>query len=433
MSDPAIAMPDSLWTATADPLPALSPLDRDIRAEVAIIGGGYTGLSAARELAKRGVEAVLVDAGDIAGGASGRNGGFVSSRFRVSFLHMLKRHGRDVARRMFEIGREGAAHVARTAEELGLRSTDFARHGTLYAAFNERQLRAAQDSIAWMEREFGAAPARILSRAEIAAESGSTLFVGGTLAVAGAGVHPLNYARGLARDLHARGVPLFPHSPATAIRREGDTVVVVTPAGRVRAGQVILGTNAYSRISPVTARLARRVIPFQSAVIATSRLPPALLERILPARRMVFDSKRVLRWWRIFDDRMVFGGRGASGNEGSEAAYARLQAGMVSIHPELREVPLEYRWSGYVGMSLDGLPHVGRLDDRLLFAAAYNGSGVSLASLLGTIAARMAQGEEPDLALLRAERFRPMPFVALQEPAVRLGTHWHLMLDALGR
>ena len=423
----------SYWSASAMPASPMPRLEGDLQTDTVIIGGGYTGLSAARDLARSGVDTLVLEAKSFGFGASGRNGGFVSTRFRIPFSRMATDHGQDVARRMYDIGQEAADHVERTMGELTSPECGYARYGAVTAALNAHHLQTLDAGRALLERAFGDRSLRMLSRGEIAEECGSERFVGGMLSTRSGGIHPLNYVRVLTKDLRAHGVPMFEDSPATAIRHQSGGVLVQTPAGTVRARRAIIGTNAYSETTSATDPLGRRVVPLQSACIATAPLPDALLARLIPRRRLVFDSKRVLRWFRIVADRMVFGGRGESGAGGSDAAYRRLYANMVEIFPELAGVAIAYRWSGHVAMTLDTLPHVGWLDDRVLYAIGYNGTGVAMASLLGTYAARLSRGERIDLGLLGAEAFRPIRFHALYVPVGRAVTGWYQLLDALGR
>jgi glycine/D-amino acid oxidase-like deaminating enzyme len=141
----------------------------------------------------------------------------------------------------------------------------------------------------------------------------------------------------------------------------------------------------------------------------------------------------MMRWFRMVDGRVVFGGRGAFGQADSPAAFRALERAMVGIFPALADVPVAYRWSGLVAMTMDAVPHVGRLDDRVLFALGYNGAGVAMAGLMGRYIAAFARGEQPDMGLLDAARLAPVPFHPLREPAVRLVAGWYQFLDTIGR
>jgi glycine/D-amino acid oxidase-like deaminating enzyme len=247
------------------------------------------------------------------------------------------------------------------------------------------------------------------------------------------GIHPLNYLRGLATGVAQRGVPIFQESPVLALRRDGDGVIAETPGGSVRARQAIIATNSYSNLTSATVRLQRTLVPFRSALIATEKLSPNLAGSLMPTGRTYTETKRMMRWFRKVDDRVIFGGRGAFGKQDSESAFEALRRAMTGIFPELTDVPLAFRWSGLVGMTLDSVPHVGRIDDRILYSVGYNGAGVAMSSLMGRYLVSLVRGEAVDLGLLDARRVRTIPFYSLREPAVRMVAGWYQFLDAIGR
>ena len=228
-------------------------------------------------------------------------------------------------------------------------------------------------------------------------------------------------------------VAIFQETPAVRISRDNGLVVVETPQGAVWAKQVIIATNAYSDLTPATRRLQQTLVPFRSAIIATERLPRATAGRLMPAERTYTETKRMMRWFRMVDDRVVFGGRGAFGKQDSNAAFSALRRAMVGIFPEVEGTALDFRWSGLVGMTLDAMPHIGRLDERTLFAMGYNGAGVAMSSLMGRYLAALVRGETPDLGLLDASRLKTIPLYPLREPAVRVVAGWYQFLDAIGR
>jgi gamma-glutamylputrescine oxidase len=200
----------------------------------------------------------------------------------------------------------------------------------------------------------------------------------------------------------------------------------------VRAKQVIVATNAYSDLTPATSPYQRELVPFRSAMIATERLPAELDARLMVERRSYTETRRMMKWFRKVDGRMLFGGRDAFGKEGQTTGFDALQRAMVALFPELADLRVAYRWSGYVGMTFNSLPHVGRSDDATTFCLGYNGAGVAMASLLGQHAAALALGETPELSLLAAPGLRPVPFHSLRAPGVRLVAAWYQFLDAVG-
>ncbi|HMH95700.1 MAG TPA: FAD-binding oxidoreductase, partial [Bradyrhizobium sp.] len=244
---------------------------------------------------------------------------------------------------------------------------------------------------------------------------------------------PLNYLHGLAEGLAQRGVSIFQDSPALRLRRENGLIVAETPQGAVRARQVVIATNSYSDLTPATRHMQHTLVPFRSAIIATDKLPHNLAGHLMPTGRTYTETKRMMRWFRMVDDRVVFGGRGAFGKQDSEAAFDALRKAMIGIFPELADVPLSFKWSGLVGMTLDSMPHIGRLDDQTLFSMGYNGAGVAMSSLMGRYLAAFVRGEKPDVGLLDASRLKSIPFYPLREPAVRMVAGWYQFLDAIGQ
>jgi glycine/D-amino acid oxidase-like deaminating enzyme len=423
----------SLWADTAEPLPAFPKLAGERQADVVIIGAGYTGLSAAHHIGKSGLSPVVLEANHPGWGASGRNGGVITAKFRLSFRDIDATHGRAMARRMYGIAHQSVDMVEELVSEFGITSARLTRSGQVKAAHNDATLKAATEEAAWMTREMGDTEVRILDRHQVRDETGSQGFVGGVLNPGSGGIHPLNYLRGLAKGVAKRGVPIFQESPVLTLRRDGDGVVAETPGGSVRARQAIVATNSYSDLTSATARLQRTLVPFRSALIATEKLSPNLAGSLMPTGRTYTETKRMMRWFRKVDDRVIFGGRGAFGKQDSESAFDALRKAMVGIFPELAEIPLAFKWSGLVAMTLDSVPHVGRLDDRTLYSLGYNGAGVAMSSLMGRYLAALARGEAVDLGLLDARRVRTIPFYSLREPAVRAVAGWYQFLDAVGR
>lgn len=429
----ALPSANSLWEATAEPARSFPVLSGDHQADVVIVGAGYTGLSAAHHIAKSGLSPVVLEANRPGWGASGRNGGVITAKFRLSFPEIGATHGRATAKRMYEIAHESTDMVEELVSEFGIASANLTRTGQVKAAHNETTLTAAIDEANWMTREMGSAAVRILDKREVREETGSDIFVGGVLNPGSGGIHPLNYLRGLADGVARRGIPVFQESPVVKLRREKDGIVAETPQGVVRAKQAIIATNSYSDLTDATAHLQRTLIPFRSAMVATEQLPRNLAGKLMPTGRTYTETKRMMRWFRMVDNRVIFGGRGAFGKQDSEAAFDALRKAMVGIFPDLADVPLAYKWSGLVGMTLDSVPHIGRLDDRTLVSMGYNGAGVAMSSLMGRYLAAFVRGEAPEVGLLDIGRMKAIPFYPLREPAVRLVAGWYQFLDAIGQ
>jgi glycine/D-amino acid oxidase-like deaminating enzyme len=357
----------------------------------------------------------------------------ITAKFRLSFREIDAVHGRAMAQRMYGIAHESTDIVEELVSEFGIASAALTRTGQVKAAHNETTLKAAIDEANWMKREMGDAEVRILDKGQVRDETGSDIFVGGVLNPGSGGIHPLNYLRGLADGVARLGIPIFQESPVVRLRRDNGGIVAETPQGAVRAKQAIIATNSYSDLTGATANMQRTLIPFRSAIIATDKLPRNLAGSLMPTGRTYTETKRMMRWFRMVDNRVIFGGRGAFGKQDSETAFDALRKAMVGIFPDLADVPLAYKWSGLVGMTLDSVPHIGRLDDRTLFSMGYNGAGVAMSSLMGRYLAAFVRGETPEVGLLDARRLKAIPFYPLREPAVRIVAGWYQFLDAIGQ
>lgn len=423
----------SLWAATAQPCPALQSLEGDRQCDVVIIGAGYTGLSAAHHIALSGREPLIVEAHTLAWGASGRNGGVVSPKFRVGFPTLMERFGRDIALQMYRTGYAAVDSLIEMVDSLGLTGTQLNMGGHIAAAHNVHALGGLESTANWIKRETGGASSVMISAAQVQEMTGSTLFAGGLLTPKAGGIHPMNYARGIAQSLTERGVRLFINSPAENVRHEAGRVIVQTPQGRISARQIIYATNGYSDQTRVTDTLHRRLIPFRSAIIATEPLSPDVLAQIMPGGQVCGDTKRMLRWFRVVGDRLIFGGRGAFGKNDSQSAFRTLQRSMGEVFPVLRDCKVDFRWSGLVAMTLDYLPHAGQLDERSFYAIGYNGGGVAMSTWMGTQLAKMTAGEKVELGLLSGDKFNPIPLHAFRAPGVRLAAGWQQFLDVIGR
>jgi glycine/D-amino acid oxidase-like deaminating enzyme len=425
--------PLSLWRETAAPAPAPERLTGTVSADIAIVGGGYTGLSAALAAIERGLHPVVVEASDVGFGASGRNGGVVSTKFRVSLSDMARHHGIEVARRMSRLGHDAMDCVERNVEAYAITAAGFAKTGNLRCAHNQRALAALADEAKTARETFGDTSLAILDARETAAETGSDGFVGGVLNSHAGVIHPLSYARGLAQAVRERGGQIFERSPVLTIKQQPNGVELVTEGGTVTAERLIMASNGYSDLTSATGAVRGTVIPFRSAMVATEPLPAEMFATLVPHGRSYSETRRMMRWFRRIDDRLLFGGRGAFGKRDSAAAFQALETAMKQIFPQLAGNAVTHRWSGLVAMTLDSLPQIGLINERTAFSLGYNGTGIAMSSLLGRHALDLLMGGTPDLALLRRERPQSIPLYFLREPAVRTVAGWYQFLDRIGR
>jgi len=390
---------DAPWI-TPHPDPPPFPTDAD----VVIVGGGYTGMMAAARLAWRGLAVTLLEKNELGWGASSRNGGMVHPGFKVDFSTLLRREG-DRGRELYQATLDAFTLVEDTIRVNQI-DCDYARTGHLYLAHKPAHLHHMEGEAHVLNRQFGLA-ARVIPRVELASEVGTSLYYGALLFERSGGLHPAKYFAGLARLARDRGAHLYDHTPATAIEaRQRGGFRVSTPRGVLQTRDVLLATNGYSdRLFPW---LRRRVIPIGSYIIATEPLPADLAHSAIPNRRMLFDSKNFLYYWRLSpENRMLFGGRASFTPTTIAKARDWLYAAMVRVHPQLAGVKVEHAWGGQVGFTVDRMPHLGRVKG-ITYALGYCGTGVAMSTHLGQLAADWIAGGALPACWWRP--FRAVPF-----------------------
>jgi len=371
------------------------------KADVAIIGGGFTGLSAARTLAKHGAKVVVLEANTIGWGASSRNGGMVLTGLKLGMDIVLKRYGRDLARRLFQYSLDSVDLVEQIVKEENM-DCGFARYGHLLVANKPKQYEALKSEVDFMEREFGH-KVKLVPPGELKHEIGSGSYHGGLLDEVSGGLNPAQYVTGLARAAQKAGALLCARARVIKLERSGNRFVIQTERGIVEAGSVLVGTSGYT--GNVTRRLQRKIIPIGSFVIATERLSDQLVAELSPKNRMIFDYKHYLNYFRLWDNRMIFGGRAAFFPE-NDKTIARsaeiLRREMVGIYPQLQDAKVEYAWGGTLDFAFDMMTHVGEIDG-LHYSLGYAGHGVAMATLSGkTVAEAMLKGNINEHPLAQA-------------------------------
>jgi glycine/D-amino acid oxidase-like deaminating enzyme len=399
----------------------MEPRPLPARADVAVIGGGYTGLSAARSLARGGASVAVLEKHTLGFGASSRNGGQVLTGLKLGADALLARFGPERARALFKTSLD-AIHFVEQLVATERIECGFVRCGHLDAACKPSHLKRFERERDVLEREFGHA-VRLVPRAEQRAELGSSYYHGLLLDERSAALQPARYLRGLAQAAARAGAGLHEHAPAERLERVPGGFRVSTPRGTLAARDVLVATNGYT--DSALPALRRRVVPVGSFIVATRPLSQAQASAVLPRRRVAFDSRRFLHYFRLSsDERLVFGGRAqftpASGRSTRRSAEI-LKRELAQVFPELAGVGIEYAWSGNVCFTPDLLPRAGRLDG-VHYALGYAGHGVAMATWLGDAMA--------DAMLGRADRnpFGDLPFRAI--PFYR-GEPWFLPLAGL--
>jgi len=410
------------WWATAQDLPSYANRPLPERVDVIVIGSGYTGLSAARQLALSGASVAVLEKETIGWGASSRNGGQSLSGLKVGVETLIARYGLPAAKQLYGAALKSVAFLEELLEAEQI-ECEYARCGNLDAASKPKHFEGFKRTQELLAREFDAHH-EIVPRAEQRSEIGSDAYHGLMVDPHSSALHPAKYVRGLAQAAERAGVGLYDAAPALAVERDGSGFKVRTGRGRIEAEEVFAATNGYA--DAAVPALRRRLTPIGSYIIATEPLSDELAGRLLPRRRVVSDSKNFLHYYRLSEDnRMLFGGRAefVPPTEDSNRKSAEvLRRDMLQVFPELRDAKVAYAWSGNVCFTMDMLPHAGRLDNGVYYAAGYGGHGVAMATYLG---AKMA-----DVILGRDDQnpFRDMPFRAIP---LYNGRPWFLPLIAV--
>jgi glycine/D-amino acid oxidase-like deaminating enzyme len=359
--------------------------------DVAIIGAGFTGLSAALALAKRGAKVVVLESETIGWGASSRNGGMVLTGLKLGVNELIAKYGRELTRRMYAASLESISCVEGIVRERNI-ACDFARTGHLEVACKRSHFDDYARQAEVIAREFNH-QLRIVPRNQLRSEIGSDAYYGGMVDEVSAGLNPARYVAGLAAAAMRAGALICEHIKVQKIERESHNGTsgfrLMTSRGSLRAGNVLVGTSGYT--GAATPALRKKIIPIGSFIIATEVLPEAVARELNPRNRQIYDSKNYLYYFRLTpDNRMLFGGRAAFFPETDQTIRRSaeiLRRGMISVYPQLRDTKVEYVWGGTLDFCFDIMPHAGQTDG-VYFAVGYAGHGVAMATWQGQ---RMAE------------------------------------------
>ncbi len=416
------------WEAT--PQPDLSKHDLPAKADVVIIGAGYTGLSAALQTARGGRHTVVIDAENAGAGCSTRNGGQISTSIKPSHDELSSKYGKQKA---FEILKEGHNALAWIGDFVVSENIDcdFKICGKYTAAHNPAQYEKLghkiDNQITGLETD-----AFLVPRAEQHSELGSDLYHGGAVYPNCASVDPAKLHRGMLDCVLEAKASVVSYCPATDVSRDGDGFRVSTAKGAIWAKDVIVASNGYT--SAATPWMRRRIIPIGSYVIATEPLAPGQMDRLIPKDRMVGDTRRVVFYYRASPDRqrIVFGGRVSHAESDPLSSGPKLHANMAKIFPELAQTRISYSWVGFVGYTFDTLAHLGK-HDGIHYAMGYCGSGVSMAGYLGMRIGQQLLGEKEGCTGFDGLSFQTRPLYTGNPWFLSASVMYYRWLDGLNR
>lgn len=417
----------SWYEATVGERPGYPALDGDVKADVVIVGGGFTGLSAAAHLARAGVDVALVEAHRFGDGASGRNGGQLGTGQRAWAEDLEEELGFTRAKALFDLGEEAKQHLLDFAATNNI-DLDY-MSGQISVAHKKRYLKHYRAHAEIMAERFGYPHLTFLDAGEAARRLGSRLYHGG-LADSGTGhIHPLKLLVGTARVAAAAGAKLYEKTPASGIKSAGGKVHVTTPRGTITADKCLMATNAHcGGLEPVT---AAHVMPIGSFIGATAPLGPD--SPVIPGGESVDDSRFVVRYFRKSrDGRLLFGGREIYSKGDPQNIKDQIRRQIAEVYPDLKGVEITHAWGGYVGITLPRKPFVREVMPNVVSAGGYSGHGVMLSNFTGKLYAEAVTGNRDRLKLFKELKIPPFPGGPRLRPALLfLALNWYALRDRI--
>ena len=384
--------PEVFWTdqfSSDTPLPVSTVLPAEV--DVAIVGSGYTGLTAARILAKAGSSVAVMDQYEIGWGASSRNGGMATPGLKQDIFKIHKKYGMDYAREFWRSSVDAIDLLEQIIIEENI-DCDWSRKGHIALACKQSHYDELPEYAAWIKKEMGHEKT-IVPREEIRSEMGTDAYFGGLSDESSGGLQPAKYVNGLARAVADLGVKLCEDTRVEKINRNGSGHELITSKGDMKAQEVIIATNGYTDM--LVPELKPKVFPVGSYIIVTEPLPQDLQDILSPKRRMFYDSKWFINYFRLTPDgRMLWGGRNDLStdldlNESAE----NLSQQVCKVFPELNDYEFTHTWTGKLGITFDLMPHIGNING-IHYAFGYGGHGLSIATYLGTELGLLISGEK---------------------------------------
>ncbi|MCC5983281.1 MAG: FAD-binding oxidoreductase [Rhodobacteraceae bacterium] len=417
--------PPSYYAATATPLDPQPPLRESRHADVVVVGAGYTGLSAALHLARRGYEVVVLEAHRAGFGASGRNGGQVGTGQRIDQDALERMVGAPDARALWDMGQDAVALVRELIDTHAM-DCPFAP-GVIHADWHASDVRHAHAYADRMRRDYGYEKLEPLDRTALHDIVKAPGYAGGVIDHGAGHVHPLRFALGLARAALAAGAVIHENTLVTHVT-DGPRPKVETEQGSIEADHVILAANGY--LGNLNGQVAARVMPINNFIIATEPLDPGT---VLARNVAVADSKFVVNYFRLSEDlRLLFGGGESYGYQFPDIV-ATVRKPMLEVFPHLKDARIDYAWGGTLAITRTRLPYFARPGQNVLSASGYSGHGVALATLAGRVMAEAVAGQSERFDLMARLKLPAFPGgAALRNPLLVLAMTWFSLRDRLG-
>ena len=393
------------WDRT--PRPTIKQIDLPKETDVAIIGSGYTGICAAIQTSRNGLDTVVLDAHDAGWGCSSRYGGQVSSSLKPSFQELSHKFGEVRAGELLKEGMNALKWIGDFIQEENI-DCDFRRVGRYYGAHSLSQFKQLEKKIKEQPESLHV-DVNLVSKSQQHAEIGSDFYHGGLVHPYHASLDPARFHQGLLERAITSGSQIKTHCAANKIEKKGDFFQVHTEAGTMNAREVVVATGGYT--GAVTPWHRRRVIPIGSYIVATETLEEGLVDQLIPKDRVITDTRKLVVYYRASPDRkrILFGGRVSLSEANPDKCVKPLHKQLTQIFPQLAKTKVSHSWMGFVGYTFDHMPHTGD-QDGVHYAMGFCGSGVSLSSYFGTKLGQRLAGLPEGNTVLTEVKFPTRPF-----------------------
>jgi gamma-glutamylputrescine oxidase len=419
----------SFYSASSPAGPPRSRLEGEIEADIAVVGGGLAGCSAALHLAKSAFKVALLEANAVGYGASGRSGGQTIFGLAAGQQSLVSQVGREDATRLFAMSIEALDLAQSLIREYGI-ECDY-RPNHVHVATKRRHLDELADWFEELRKDYRYDSVSLLDRGELQTHVKSERYLGGLLDTRSGHLHPLKFTQGVARAAESAGAIIFERTPALRYDEGAGVIVVHTPQGRVRCRHLVLCANAY--IGSLAPALSRRILGVGTYVIATRPLAPELARSLLPSNAAIADLNWILDYLRLSaDHRILFGGRVSYSALQPRHLAESMRRRMVRIFPELSAVEVEYAWGGYLDITMSRAPDFGRLSPNVFYLQGFSGHGMSLTVLAGKLVAEAVAGTAERFDVFARLPHRDFPGgPLLRRPSLVLAMLYYRLKDLL--
>lgn len=420
---------ESYYAASANRKIMRPALGEDIDIDVAIVGGGYSGLSTALALCERGYKVCVIEANAIGWGASGRNGGQVINGLNAELGKIERQFGSDASQFVGGLLQEGGEIIRERIKKYDIQC-DY-REGNIFTAHTKRHMVALENK-KQIWNDAGVNDLELLDRNALSKHIGSDNYCGGMIDHSGGHLHPLNLALGEADAIESLGGIIFEQSAVTGIEKSDDFHIVKTELARVKCRVLVLCGNAY--LEGVAPEIEKRIMPVSTQIVTTKPLDEALARSILPTNMCIEDTRYILDYYRLTaDNRLLFGGGTVYGGRDPDDIRSKLAPNIEKVFPQLGKVELEFAWSGNFALSFSRVPQMGRLASRAYFAHGYSGHGITGSHLFGSILADAVDGNTRRFDVFASLPYIPFPGGrALRVPYSVAGSWWYGLRDKFG-